>query len=167
MKQLFLAIVIIVTYVLQITLMPEIAVFGVSPNLILIIVCSIAFLFGGTSGGIVGFCCGILLDLYYGRSIGLNALLYLYVGAVLGNFNKRIFKDNYLVILIFMIFTTYIYELIIYVYSVIIYSQNFSFLSCIINSSLLVVVNTILSLFIYPVLLRINLNLELDRSIFK
>jgi len=167
MKQFFLFLVIIVSYVLQITVLPQITVFGISSNLILIVVCSIAFLFGATSGGVVGFCCGILLDLYYGRNIGLNALLYLYIGIILGNFNKRVFKAKYLVILIFMIFTTYIYELIVYIYGVIIYSQSINILSFLVNSSILVFMNTVLSFFIYPILLKINLGLELDRNIFK
>lgn len=167
MKQFFLAIIIILAYILQITVMPELAVFGINPNLILIVVCSIAFLFGSTSGGVVGFCCGVLLDLYYGRNIGLNALLYLYIGITLGNFNKRIFKDNYLVILVFMVFTTFIYESIIYVYSIIIYSQSINILSFVSNMVILIFVNILLSFLIYPILLKINLGLEIDRNIFK
>ena len=131
-----------------------------------LLVCSIAFLFGGTSGGAVGFFFGILLDFYYGRSIGLNALLFLYIGIILGSFNKRIFKDNYLVILIFMVFATYIYEFIVYLYGVFVYSQSVDILRFLINSSILVLINSILSFFIYPILLKINLNLELDRNIF-
>ena len=167
MKQFVLAIIIIVTYLLQITIIPELTVFGINPNLILIVVCSIAFLFGSTSGGVVGFCCGMLIDLYYGRNIGLNALLYLYIGIVLGSFNKRIFKDNYLVILVFMIFTTFIYEMITYVYIVMTYSQSINILSFLSNVISLILINTILSFFIYPMLLKINLSLEIDRNIFK
>ena len=167
MKQFFLAIIIVLAYILQITIVPELTVFGINPNVILIVVCSIAFLFGGTSGGIVGFFCGMLIDLYYGRNIGFNALLYLYIGIVLGSFNKRIFKDNYFVILIFMIFTTFIYEFIIYVYSAIIYSQGIDLLNFISNVIILILVNTVISFFIYPILLKINLGLEIDRNIFK
>jgi len=166
-KQIFLTIVILLTYILQITLVPEITVFGVSANLCLIVVCSISFLFGSTSGGIVGFFCGILIDFYYGRSIGLNALLYLYIGIVLGSFNKRIFKDNYLVILFFMIITTFLYEFILYIYGIFTYSQSINFLIFMKNVFIVVCINTILSFFIYPILLKLNLGLEIDRNIFK
>ena len=166
MKQLFIAITIVLTYILQTTLMPEITVFGVQPDLSLIIICSIAFLFGSTSGGVVGFFLGIMLDFYYGRSIGINALLFLYIGVFLGSFNKKVFKDNYLVILVFMIFTTFLYETILYFYVAFVYSQQVDLLVMLSNIGIVILLNSIISFFVYPILLKINLGLEIDRNIF-
>ncbi len=166
MKQLFIAFIIVLTYILQTTLMPEITVFGVHPDLCLIIICSIAFLFGSTSGGVVGFFLGIMTDLYYGRSIGINALLFLYIGILLGSLNKRVFKDNYLVILIFLVFTTFIYESIAYFYVAFVYSQSVNMLIALKNIGVVILLNSIISFFVYPILLKINIDLEIDRNIF-
>ena len=166
MKQLFMAVLVVLTYILQTTLMPEITVFDVHPDLCLIVVCSIAFLFGSTSGGVIGFFLGLMIDLYYGRSIGINALVLLYIGIFLGSFNKKVFKDNYLVILIFMIFTTFFYESVLYFYIAFVYSQNLDIWMFLNNTTTLIILNIILGFFVYPILLKINLGLEIDRNIF-
>jgi len=54
----------------------------------------------------------------------------------------------------------------VYLYGVFVYSQSVDILRFLINSSILVLINSILSFFIYPILLKINLSLELDRNIF-
>ena len=95
LKQFILGIILIITYVLQLTLVSEIQIFGVQANFLLIVTCAVAFLFGAVDGGIVGTILGVLLDLYQGRAIGLSALIFMYLGIFIGGFNKKFFKDNF------------------------------------------------------------------------
>ncbi|MDD2420806.1 MAG: rod shape-determining protein MreD [Heliobacteriaceae bacterium] len=83
--------------ILQTTLLTYFEIGGVKPNLVLILVCFFAILNGSRAGGIFGFLAGLFLDLASGRYLGLNALAFAAVGAVLGMLEYRLYKDNLLV----------------------------------------------------------------------
>ena len=167
LKQFILGIILIITYVLQLTLVSEIQIFGVQANLLLIVTCAIAFLFGAVDGGIVGVILGILLDLYQGRAIGLSALIFMYLGVFIGGFNKKFFKDNYLILLILTVFATITYETIFYIFAIFSYSQEFMLLYLLRNLLLITVINIMFGVVIYPILLKINIGLEVHRNIFR
>lgn len=167
MKTFTLTIIVLITYIIQTTIIQNFNILGIYPNLFLIVTCGVAFLFGSFSGGITGLSLGLLNDFYQGRNIGLYAILGLYFGIVLGQFNKRFFKDNYLVVLILIILSTLFYELFIYLFGVIIYSQNFDFMRLIVKLLLIMVTNIIAGIMVYPILLKVNLSFEIDRNIFK
>lgn len=167
MKQFIIGIVLIITYLLQLTLVCEFSLFGVQANLLLVVTCAIAFLFGGVSGGIAGTILGFLLDLYQGRAIGISALIFMYLGIFIGGFNKKFFKDNYLILLILTVFATVAYETVIYTFSVFSYAQNFMLLYLLKNLLLATVINIIFGAVVYPILLKINIGLEVHRNIFR
>lgn len=167
LKQIILGIVLIITYVLQLTLVSEIQIFGVQANLLLIVTCAIAFLFGAIDGGLVGIIFGLLLDLYQGRAIGLSALIFMYLGVFIGGFNKKFFKDNYLILLILTVFATITYETALYIFSIFAYSQSFMLLYLLKNLFLVTVINILFGAAVYPILLKINIGLEVHRNIFR
>ena len=166
MKQIFIVMILIIVYVLQLTLISELRIFGVQANLLLVTTCAIAFLFGSVDGSIVGIVLGLLLDLYQGRNIGLSALVFFYLAIFIGSFNKKFFKDNYLILLILTIVATIIYETIIYLFAIFAYSQSFMILSLLRNLIISVVINIIMGAIIYPFLLKINIGFEAHRNIF-
>jgi len=166
MRNLKLALIIVIAYVLQTVIIPDFDICGVAPNLVLVIVCGISFLFGSTVGGTVGFFSGILLDFNQGRAIGLYSFFCMYIGIILGHFNKRFFKDNYAVAIAFTGIATIIYESLIYIFGTFAYEQVFNFGNFAINILLSALVNVISSVIVYPILLRINIGVEIDRNIF-
>lgn len=166
MKNVKLALIIVIAYILQTVIVPDFNILGIAPNLLLVITCSLAFLFGGQTGFILGACSGLLLDFNQGHTIGLNAFLFMYIGLILGQFNKRFFKDNYIVAISFTGFITAIYETIIFIFGVFAYSQTFNFGNFITNVLLSMLVNVIASVIVYPIMLKINIGVELDRNIF-
>ena len=133
MRHFILGIIVTISYVLRLTLVPEISVFGVQADLLLIVTCSVAFLFGNVTGGTVGLVLGMLFDLYQGRSIGFSAMIFFYLGIFIGGFNKKFFKDNYLIVLIIIVFSTLIYEVLTYTFALLMYSQQFMFIPLIKN----------------------------------
>lgn len=165
-KNIKLFIVIVIAYVLQTTIISDFNILGIFPNLFLIVVCGIAFLFGSTVGGTFGFAFGLLLDLTYGRAIGLNAFLGMYIGIILGHSNKRFFKDNYIVAVTFTGIATFIYETVIYIFGMFAYNQVFSLGYFFVNILLMILVNVIASFIVYPILLKFNIGIELNRNIF-
>lgn len=161
-----LAIIIIIAYALQTTIISDFNILGMTPDLFLVCTCGIAFLFGSTIGGVFGFTFGVLLDIAFGRAIGLNAFLGMHIGIILGQFNKRFFKDNYIVAIAFTGITTIVFDTFIYFFRVLIYNQSFQFGAFFVNIMLAVLLNIIAAIVIYPILLKINIGVELDRNIF-
>ena len=166
MRNAKLALIIVAAYILQTVIIPDFCICGVAPNLMLVVICGISFLFGSTIGGAVGFFAGLLLDFNQGRAIGLSAFLCMYTGMILGQFNKRFFKDNYFVAIAFTGFVTAIYEISFYIFGSFVYSQSFYFGNFATNILLSVLVNVIATVITYPVLLKVNIGVELDRNIF-
>lgn len=166
MRNIKLVLIIVIAYVLQTIIIPDFNILGVFPNLLLVIVCSVAFLFGSTVGGTVGFFSGLLLDFNQGRAIGLYAFFCMYIGVILGQFNKRFFKDNYFVAIMFTGIATAVYEIFIYIFGAFVYEQTFYFGNFITNILLSVLVNVIASVIVYPILLKINIGVEIDKNIF-
>jgi len=166
MRNIKLALIVVTAYVLQTVTMPDFNILGVAPNLLFVIVCGIAFLFGSTVGGTVGLFSGLLLDFTQGRAIGLSAFFCMYIGLILGQFNKRFFKDNYLVAVAFTGIATAIYEVLIYVFGAFVYEQSFDFGNFATGILLSSAVNVIASVIVYPILLKINIGVELDKNIF-
>ncbi len=94
----------------QVTFLNFISVFGVKPNLAIILIVCISLLEGRTHGAIVGFFTGLCLDAIVGIALGFNALLGMLLGLLLGNINKRFFKENILVMAICTFLSTLLYE---------------------------------------------------------
>jgi rod shape-determining protein MreD len=78
------SLVILAALILQTTVLPHVALFRVSPDLLLVVVISVALARGPSAGAVVGFAGGVLRDLLLSAPTGLSALAYLSVGYVVG-----------------------------------------------------------------------------------
>lgn len=83
--------------VFQSTTFTHLTFFGVKPDLLLIIVLFYSIFHGSIQGGIVGFCLGLLEDLYLGRFIGMNALSKGLTSYLIGLIAGGAFRENLLV----------------------------------------------------------------------
>ncbi len=94
MKKVVGALVIIICFLLQSTLFQYIAFAGIVPNLMIIITSIFGFMEGRKYGMVVGFTCGLLTDIFYGSILGMNALIFLYIGYVNGVANRGFYPDD-------------------------------------------------------------------------
>lgn len=92
-----LSIVAILNIVLQSTVIQAMGIYNVSFNLFVITVVSFSLIRGQREGMLLGFGIGFMQDLFFGSFLGMYALLYLYIGFVVGHFSKSFFKDSYLI----------------------------------------------------------------------
>jgi rod shape-determining protein MreD len=74
----------ILATILQTTWVPSIEIFGLQPDLILLVVVLIAAKAGHVEGVIFGFCVGLFQDAYSPADLGLNALTKSIVGFAVG-----------------------------------------------------------------------------------
>ncbi|MDR0302802.1 MAG: rod shape-determining protein MreD [Treponema sp.] len=90
----------IVAGILQSTLIGNIALFGVVPDLALCIVVYSAYINGTMTGQLSGFFSGLLLDFLSAAPLGLNCLIRTIIGAVTGIFKGAFFLDVFFMPLI-------------------------------------------------------------------
>lgn len=160
MRAFMIGIILSVTFILQSTIVQYIEVWHIKPNLVLIVILSFALIRGSVEGAVVGLCGGLLLDISGARVFGLNAFLGMYVAIGAGIFNKRFFKDNYFVAILFTFSFSFLYELIFYILRFYIWGETnigYAISGIVFPES---IYNCILAVPIYYFALRVNRWLE-------
>jgi len=113
-RRVIMIILILLTFVLQTTLMQTFAIASVSPNLPIILTVSFALMRGKREGMFVGAFFGILMDIFYGPVLGFHMLLFTYVGYFNG-FCYRIFYDDDIKMPVLLIaFSDLVYDLVVF-----------------------------------------------------
>jgi len=94
LQSLYFLILIFVALILQTTAFNYLTIYGVKPDLILILVILNGFLRGTREGAFLGFSAGLLQDLVSGGVFGLNALTKLVAGYLAGVGEGRLYREN-------------------------------------------------------------------------
>lgn len=79
---------------LQPTLGRGIEIWGIAPNLFLCFIVLVGFFRGKTEGAICGCLFGLVYDILIGRMIGVNSLIYLYIGFGAGVLSEHLFGGS-------------------------------------------------------------------------
>lgn len=114
-KKAIFALLILLTFLLQTTVFQTFAVASVAPNLLLILTVTLGFMRGKKEGLMIGFFCGLLIDLMYSEVIGLNSLLYMYIGYFNGCMYKVFYDDDIKVPVVLISASDLLYCVIIYI----------------------------------------------------
>jgi rod shape-determining protein MreD len=91
---------------LQSTVLDYVAILGIKPDLVMLIVVLNGFLLGTREGAFLGYAAGMVEDLFAGSYIGLNALAKMAAGYLAGMAGLRLFRENTLVATGVAFFTT-------------------------------------------------------------
>lgn len=86
----------LVAVILQIAVAPQIAVYGIVPNIIFLVVLTLGFLEGPVAGSIAGFIGGLLFDLLGASVVGPYALVFSLVGYLTGLLRANMFAEGWL-----------------------------------------------------------------------
>jgi len=156
-SRIILYIILIFTFVTtQVTLLNFVKIFGVTPNIVIILIVSISLLEGRIHGATVGFFTGLCLDAVVGIALGFQALLGMLLGLALGNINKRFFKENIFVMATCTFISTILFESTItfayYLYGI--EMEFFITLKTIILPEALI--NSVLGLVLFLVIVQVN-----------
>lgn len=79
----------------QTSLMWRFSLGGVTPDLVMILVCSIGLLTNEKQGLFAGFLTGLIMDVIFGICLGMYACIYMYLGFFCGIMHKRINPDDF------------------------------------------------------------------------
>lgn len=161
-RNIILFFVILCGFVLQTTLFQTLSFGGISPNILIIITVSYGFMHGKKCGMVVGFICGLLMDIFYGSVLGFYALVYLYIGAANGVFHSIFYQDDIKLPLALILTSDFVYSFICYVLLFLLRSR-FDFIFYMKNIIIPEIVYTIfVTVFIYPCILLLNRTTDED-----
>lgn len=124
MRYLIVGIVFFLGAIIQASFINNLELFGVKPNLFVILIICFSLLNGSFRGGIIGFIGGLIQDIVSCNSIGGHALLGMYLGIGVGTLNKRFFKDNIVVVMLAIFIGSLIYETTLYFFALFIFGQT-------------------------------------------
>lgn len=152
MKSIYIPIIVIINFIFQTTILQYVSIGGVVPNTTLITLVSISLLKGKKTGSILGISMGLLQDIVFSDVIGVNALIYFFIGYLVGLVDNKVFKDNLWVALIFTLLSTVFFHILFYVLMYFL-SINMSFMAIFRKIVLIeLIYNMILSIPIFRVI---------------
>ena len=83
-----LAVIVVVTVVLQISFFSYLSFFGTTPNVVPLVVVSLGLIGGGMIGAVCGFTIGLLLDSALLQTLGVSSLVLLSAGYLAGRYRE-------------------------------------------------------------------------------
>lgn len=112
-----LTILIILSFLLQTTILSFHNASGFSPNLLMIITMSFGIMRGRREGMLVGFASGFLMDVFYNSLMGSYMFIYMTIGYVNGFFHKNFVMENAMLPVLVVTVDEIVYNSLIYVVS--------------------------------------------------
>lgn len=159
-RKIVVSIIIAVCYLLQSTLFQSLAFASISPNLLIIVVSAFGFMRGKKEGMLIGFFCGLLLDIFGGRIVGMYALLYMYIGYLNGRFRKMFYPEDIKLPMLLIAGSDIACNLLIYFF-LFLFRSRFDIRFYLLHIMVPELVYTmVITIFLYAVILNINQRLE-------
>lgn len=161
-RKVTMAFLVLVCIILQSTVCQMISIASIKPNLMIILTVSFGLMRGRKTGLLTGFCCGILADLFFENILGLNTLIYMWVGYASGYFYRIFYDDDIKTPLFLISVSDLAYGIIQYVFRFFLRGRIhfFFYLGRIILPEVLYTL--ILTIFCYRLLYAINRRLTLS-----
>lgn len=151
---------IILCFLLQTTVFHWMSFGGIVPNLMIVLTASFGFMRGERTGLLYGFFCGLLIDIFFANVLGLNAMIYMYIGYANGKFNRIFFPDEIKLPLILILFSDLAYGFLYYLTLFLLrgrFQLSYYFMHIILPEMVYTILTTLL---LYPLILWLNKKLE-------
>lgn len=100
----------VVNVIWESTLFQYTRILGIKPDFTLIIIVAYGIMRGSSYGAFTGLGMGLLIDMLYGRTIGINALSYMVTGYIIGQVHENVFKDSFIPAIVFNFFAVIIFQ---------------------------------------------------------
>lgn len=147
-------------FIVQTTVFRALDFGDIAPNILMIIVASTGFMKGDRAGLLVGFFSGLLIDIFFGTYLGFYALIYMYIGFIMGKFHIIFFSQNLVIPIIFITVSDFIYGFVCYVLMFLFrtkFNIGYYMMTNIIPE---MVYTAIIAIFLYPIILSINTSID-------
>ncbi len=123
LKTVVTGLVILAAFLLQNNFFASVSLISITPNLMLIVTVSYGLLCGKLTGMGVGFCAGILMDMFGGTLLGQYALILSVLGYACGYFTPYFYPDYVMLPMAVCLVCDLIYGLYMYVFGFLIHGR--------------------------------------------
>lgn len=110
MRVFVVSVLVVLNLILESTLFQFTRIFGIKPDFTIVLIVAYSILRGKNYGIFIGITSGIIIDLMYGKVIGVNGLAYMLTGFLIGQFYDSVFKDSYFPAIVFNIAAVIVYQ---------------------------------------------------------
>ncbi len=143
-------------FILQSCIFTNLKLGNVIPNLMVLLACVYGFFYDEKTGAICGFFCGLLMDIFFGQVLGMNALIITLIGFLNGGFSGLFYAEDIRLPMILITLSDASYGFMYYILAFLMRGRiSIGYYS--LNVILPEIFYTLLvSLFIYPILLFID-----------
>lgn len=100
----------LICMVLQTTIMPEVAISGIMPDLIIITLFLLSIKHGQLAGIYTGFIVGLFMDVYSPSLLGQNALALTVIGFIFGFFEEKVMRVDSIMKIFLLIIGLFIHD---------------------------------------------------------
>ena len=156
----FLILTIFIIYFLQSNFFTWFNIAGIMPNLFVVIVLFIGLFASKTMGTIYGIVIGLVLDLLFGRSVGIQAVSLGLIGFLAGIFDKNFSKDSRMTIMLMVLSSTVIVEVLNYLFKYMFEGISLDILNFFKILFLEVIFNLLLTIILYPLIQKFGYDIE-------
>lgn len=111
------AVLILLAFMIQNNVFAAISWIDCTPNVLLIITFCFGFIHGRESGMAIGFVSGLLLDFFFGNTIGFYALIYMLIGYGNGLLGQIFYNEMLNMPVVLCIISDFVFCLYVYVFS--------------------------------------------------
>lgn len=112
MRKIYVLLLLLLTFIVESTLLRFIKIYGVEPDLLMVVVVSFALLDGKYSGIIYGLFAGFLQDVFFNPAVGMTMIPYMIVGYLSGYFNTKVFKEKTFTDFIYVVLSSLVFNAI-------------------------------------------------------
>jgi len=109
-RQIFLGVIVLLAFMLQLAVLPQFKLLGVQPDLILVVAVVVAVQDGPVAGAVVGFCGGLLQDIASPQVMGVSALTKT-LAAFIAGMMKDFFMTYSILLPVVLVFLATIFEM--------------------------------------------------------
>lgn len=142
----------ILIYFLQAGVFANLPIAGVMPNLFIILILYIGLFANSINAIAFGIIIGLFLDLLYGNTVGISAVMFCVVGYLGAYFDKNFSKENKVTILLMAIGATIVYEFGFYSLNGLILHYDFEWLKFMKIIIFEVIYNSLIVILLYPLI---------------
>ena len=163
-RRVIILVIIIVCFLLGSTVFHVLSFAEIKPNLLIIVTASYGFMRGKKAGMAVGMISGLLMDIFWGGTLGFYTLLFAVIGYVNGCFRRLFYDEDIKLPIALIAASELVYGLVLYICFYMLHG-DFSFGGYLTKVIMPELVYTILAtLVLYQIILHINRRLETEEQ---
>ena len=159
-RKITMVLLILISYLIQSTMIRILPLGGVAPNLLIILTSSFGFMRGKKDGMFIGFISGLIIDVLFGKIFGFYALIYMLIGYLNGFFASIFYPEDVKLPMFLITSSELVYCFMIYVFRFLIQGKlrfGYYFVHVILPE---IVYTLFVTIIVYKIILNINEWLE-------